>query len=123
MEQLPEVLPTVDPELGALVHAELADHGVQVLAGTTIRATSKAPRRSRTAGSGRQCGGRRSSDPRREHGLGRRRRAAQDHPGRRGRNRIGIRGAIAVDPGVLSLGRKLAAGYWVAGGPEPYCRA
>ena len=24
MEQLPEVLPTVDPELGALVHAELA---------------------------------------------------------------------------------------------------
>src|SRR5580693_2499077 len=31
MEQLPEVLPTVDPELGALVHAELAAHGVQVL--------------------------------------------------------------------------------------------
>ena len=29
MEQLPEVLPTVDPELGALVHAELAAHGVR----------------------------------------------------------------------------------------------
>ena len=43
MEQLPEVLPTVDPELGALVHAELAGHGVQVLAGTTVRAISKAP--------------------------------------------------------------------------------
>src|SRR5207237_8074679 len=30
MEQLPEVLPTVDPELGALVHGELAARGVQV---------------------------------------------------------------------------------------------
>jgi NADPH-dependent 2,4-dienoyl-CoA reductase/sulfur reductase-like enzyme len=43
MEQLPEVLPTVDPELGALVHAELAGHGVQVLTGTTVQAVSKAP--------------------------------------------------------------------------------
>ena len=43
MEQLPEVLPTVDPELGALVHAELAAHGVEVLAGTTVQAISKAP--------------------------------------------------------------------------------
>src|ERR1700751_1509361 len=43
MEQLPEVLPTVDPELGALVHAELAGHGVQVLAGTTVRVISKTP--------------------------------------------------------------------------------
>ncbi len=43
MEQLPEVLPTVDPDLGALVHAELAAQGVQVLAGTTVRAISKAP--------------------------------------------------------------------------------
>ena len=37
MEQLPEVLPTVDPPLGALVHAQLADHGVEVLTGTTVR--------------------------------------------------------------------------------------
>jgi NADPH-dependent 2,4-dienoyl-CoA reductase/sulfur reductase-like enzyme len=37
MEQLPEVLPTVDPELGALVHAELASHGVEILTGTTVR--------------------------------------------------------------------------------------
>jgi NADPH-dependent 2,4-dienoyl-CoA reductase/sulfur reductase-like enzyme len=43
MEQLPELLPTVDPELGALVHAELAGRGVQVLTGTTVRAISKAP--------------------------------------------------------------------------------
>jgi len=43
MEQLPEVLPTVDPELGALVHAELAGHGADVLTGTTVRAISKAP--------------------------------------------------------------------------------
>ena len=31
IEALPEVLPTVDPELGALVHAELDRHGVEVL--------------------------------------------------------------------------------------------
>jgi NADPH-dependent 2,4-dienoyl-CoA reductase/sulfur reductase-like enzyme len=42
MEQLPEVLPTVDPQLGALVHAELAAHGVEVLTGTTVQAVSKA---------------------------------------------------------------------------------
>ena len=42
MEQLPEVLPTVDPELGALVHAELAAHGVEVLTGTTVRQLSRA---------------------------------------------------------------------------------
>ncbi len=43
MEQLPEVLPTVDPDLGALVHAELAAHAVEVLTGTTVQAISKAP--------------------------------------------------------------------------------
>ena len=42
MEQLPEVLPTVDPELGALVHGELAARGVEVLTGTTVRAISRA---------------------------------------------------------------------------------
>ena len=43
MEQLPEVLPTVDPELGVLVHTELAARGVQVLAGTAVQAISAAP--------------------------------------------------------------------------------
>ena len=43
MEQLPEVLPTVDPELGALVHAELASRGVEVLTGTTVRQISRNP--------------------------------------------------------------------------------
>jgi NADPH-dependent 2,4-dienoyl-CoA reductase/sulfur reductase-like enzyme len=43
MEQLSEVLPTVDPQLGGLVHAELAGHGVEVLTGTTVRAISKVP--------------------------------------------------------------------------------
>jgi NADPH-dependent 2,4-dienoyl-CoA reductase/sulfur reductase-like enzyme len=43
MEQLPEVLPTVDPELGALVHAGLAARGVEVLTGTAVRAISTAP--------------------------------------------------------------------------------
>jgi NADPH-dependent 2,4-dienoyl-CoA reductase/sulfur reductase-like enzyme len=42
MEQLEEVLPTVDPQLGALVHAELESHGVEVLAGTTVRQISHA---------------------------------------------------------------------------------
>ena len=37
MEQLPEVLPTVNPPLGALVHAQLADRGVEVLTSTTVR--------------------------------------------------------------------------------------
>jgi NADPH-dependent 2,4-dienoyl-CoA reductase/sulfur reductase-like enzyme len=49
MEQLPEVLPTVDPGLGAMVHAELAAHGVEVLTGTTVQAITKA----RSGGSGR----------------------------------------------------------------------
>jgi NADPH-dependent 2,4-dienoyl-CoA reductase/sulfur reductase-like enzyme len=42
MEQLPEVLPTVDPDLGTLVHAELAAHGVEVLTGTTVQAVTRA---------------------------------------------------------------------------------
>jgi NADPH-dependent 2,4-dienoyl-CoA reductase/sulfur reductase-like enzyme len=42
MEQLPEVLPTVDPALGALVHAELETHGVEVLTGTTARHIARA---------------------------------------------------------------------------------
>ena len=37
MEQLPEVLPTVDPGLGSLVHDELVAHGVDVLTGTTVK--------------------------------------------------------------------------------------
>lgn len=36
VERLPEVLPTVDPELGALVRAELVRHGVDVHTGTTV---------------------------------------------------------------------------------------
>ena len=36
VERLPEVLPTVDPELGALVRAELVGHGVDVHADTTV---------------------------------------------------------------------------------------
>jgi hypothetical protein len=42
MEQLPEVLPTVDPALGALVLTELAGHGVEVLTGAAVRQISKA---------------------------------------------------------------------------------
>ena len=42
VEQLPEVLPTVDPQLGALVRAQLEDHGVTVLSGTLVRQISRA---------------------------------------------------------------------------------
>ncbi|MET9817229.1 MULTISPECIES: FAD-dependent oxidoreductase [unclassified Streptomyces] len=43
IEALPEVLPTVDPELGSLVHAELITHGVEVLTGTTVSAVTREP--------------------------------------------------------------------------------
>lgn len=42
-EQLPEVLPTVDPSLGALVNAELTAHGVDVRTSTTVKRISAAP--------------------------------------------------------------------------------
>ena len=41
IEALPEVLPTVDPELGALVHAELERHGVEVLTNTAVTAITR----------------------------------------------------------------------------------
>jgi NADPH-dependent 2,4-dienoyl-CoA reductase/sulfur reductase-like enzyme len=43
IEQLPEVLPTVDPGLGALVRSQLAGQGVDVLTSTTVRQVSRAP--------------------------------------------------------------------------------
>jgi NADPH-dependent 2,4-dienoyl-CoA reductase/sulfur reductase-like enzyme len=43
IEQLSEVLPTVDPQLGTLVHAELASRGVEVLTGTTVQAIKTRP--------------------------------------------------------------------------------
>jgi NADPH-dependent 2,4-dienoyl-CoA reductase/sulfur reductase-like enzyme len=43
VEQLPEVLPTVDPELGRLVHSQLVDHGVEVLCQTAVTRISQAP--------------------------------------------------------------------------------
>jgi NADPH-dependent 2,4-dienoyl-CoA reductase/sulfur reductase-like enzyme len=42
VEQLPEVLPTVDHELGALVRAELEARGVAVLTGTAVKEISRA---------------------------------------------------------------------------------
>jgi NADPH-dependent 2,4-dienoyl-CoA reductase/sulfur reductase-like enzyme len=43
IEQLPEVLPTVDPELGGLVRAQLVEHGVEVLSRTRVGALLRAP--------------------------------------------------------------------------------
>ena len=42
LEQLPEVLPTVDPDLGALIHAELERHGVTVACQTRVDAIEMA---------------------------------------------------------------------------------
>ena len=42
-EQLPEVLPTVDPSLGALVRAELTSHGIDVRTDTTVKRIGRAP--------------------------------------------------------------------------------
>ena len=42
IEQLPEVLPTVDPELGTLVHRQLAENGVAVHCATQVRAVERA---------------------------------------------------------------------------------
>ena len=41
IEQLPEVLPTVDPSLGGLVRAELERNGIDVLTGTAVRRISR----------------------------------------------------------------------------------
>ncbi|WP_222272152.1 FAD-dependent oxidoreductase [Modestobacter marinus] len=41
VEMLPEVLPTVDVELGALVRAELTDRGVQVHCGAAVTAVAR----------------------------------------------------------------------------------
>ncbi len=43
VETLPEVLPTVDAELRALVRAELGAHGVDVSTSTTVRSVARAP--------------------------------------------------------------------------------
>jgi NADPH-dependent 2,4-dienoyl-CoA reductase/sulfur reductase-like enzyme len=42
VEQLPEVLPTVDPELGGMVAAELRVHGVDVVTDTAVRRITRA---------------------------------------------------------------------------------
>jgi NADPH-dependent 2,4-dienoyl-CoA reductase/sulfur reductase-like enzyme len=43
LEQLPEVLPTVDPELGALVRAELQRNDVSVSCGTRVDSIAATP--------------------------------------------------------------------------------
>src|ERR1019366_3171200 len=42
IEQLPEVLPTVDPELGGLVHDQLLEHGVDVQCRTKVTGIRRA---------------------------------------------------------------------------------
>ncbi len=46
-EQLPEVLPTVDPSLGALVSAELTAQGIDVKTSTTVKRIGSTPSGSR----------------------------------------------------------------------------
>jgi hypothetical protein len=42
IEQAGQVLPTVDPPPGALIHTELTNHGVEVLTDTTVTAITSA---------------------------------------------------------------------------------
>ena len=53
VEMLPEVLPTVDPELGALVHSELDRHDVQVHTRTTVTRISRGRQNGDSNGAGR----------------------------------------------------------------------
>ena len=88
IEQLPEVLPTVDPQLGALVHAELAARGVEVLTGTAVqlRRQGGAGRAGTAPGRGRHARGR-AGHPARRPGARRRRRPARHQPGGQRRRR------------------------------------
>ena len=98
MEQLPEVLPTVDPELGALVHAELQTHGVEVLTSTTVERIRAADpgEPGRLAVEGVTATG--STIARSVDMVARRRRRAPEQPARRGRRRHPYaKGPIAVD--------------------------
>ncbi len=52
VEMLAEVLPTVDPELGALVHTELTNHGVDVHTATTVTHLSRTDTGLQVRGSG-----------------------------------------------------------------------
>ena len=101
MEQLPEVLPTVDPELGGLVHAELAAHAVEVLTGTIVQAINKAPP---------GAGGRLHVQATAADGVAVTRAAdmvlvvvgvrPETALAAEAGARLGVRGAIAVDPGM-----------------------
>jgi NADPH-dependent 2,4-dienoyl-CoA reductase/sulfur reductase-like enzyme len=92
MEQLPEVLPTVDAEIGALVHAELAARGVEVLTGTAVRQLGRAARggRARLRVDASAADGEPVTACR--HGPGCYRRAARYRTGGRGRSGTGRQG-------------------------------
>ena len=116
MEQLPEVLPTVDPALGQLVHAQLAARGVEVLTGTTVRQITRA---SASAGAG-EAGRLRVEATAADGGAVTRRadmvlvvvgvRPDTELAAAAGAG-LGVKGAIAVDRGMrTSLPDVLAAG-------------
>ena len=112
MEQLPEVLPTVDPALGTLVHVQLTGHGAEVLTGTTVRQIVRA----RTGEAGRLRVEATAADGSAVTRLAdmvlvvvgvRPDTALAADAGAK----LGIRGAIAVDPGMrTSLPDVFAAG-------------
>ena len=99
-EQLPEVLPTVDPSLGALVNGELTKHGIEVRTNTTVKRIAEAPK-----GSPCTLGDRRGRAQRvrvhhlRRHGPRGRWRASRHGAGRRGRSCTGHRWRHQRGPG------------------------
>ena len=87
MEQLPEVLPTVNPALGALVHGQLADRGVEVLTGTTVRQITRSGEAGRLLVEAAAAG-----DPAGRYGPGRRRCPPRHQPRRQRRGDLGCPG-------------------------------
>ena len=109
IEQLSEVLATVDAQLGALVHAELEAQGVEVLTGTTARRISANPSMAGCEWRRRQRSARASTDGR--HCPRRYRRPPRYRARSSGRGKTWLRGAIQVDramqthlPDVLAAG-------------------
>ena len=124
IEQLPEVLPTVDPQLGALVHAELAARGVEVLTGTAVNSVAKADARSAgtAAGRGRHERGR-AGHPARRPGARRGRRPPRHQPGGQRRRHARREGRDRGRPGDADRAARTSTRPGTASSPGTGCSA
>ena len=100
MEQLPEVLPTVDPELGALVRDELAARGWRCWPAPPSGPSARPRPAGRAAGSGGHRGRRLGRDPAADVVLVVVGVRPETTLAAEAGAELGVRGAIAVDPGM-----------------------